>query len=129
MEGTYDVLLGRESIGKVSVERQGLYYRFSCRCQITGTVIYRVTVSCGGHHENLGILIPMGDSFGLTTKLAVKKLGKGSFQFRALPKHQKAEGKFIPVYPDEPFAYITRLQKAFMEVRNGQVGVVIPDQP
>ena len=57
--------------------------------------------------------------------MAVKKLGKGPFQFRALPKHQKSESKFIPVYPDEPFAYITRLQNAFLEIRNGQAGVVI----
>lgn len=127
MEGTYDIQLGSEVIGKAIVERQGLYYHFSCRCRITGAVIYRVTVSCGGHHENLGILVPMGDSFGLKTKLAVKKLGKGLLQFRALPKHQKAEGKFVPVYPDEPFAYLTRLQNAFLEVRNGRSGVVLPE--
>ena len=71
--------------------------------------------------------MPVGDVFGLTKKLPVKKLGAGAFQFRALPKHQKSEGKFVPVYPEEPFAYITRLQNAFLEVRNGQVGVVIGD--
>ncbi len=127
MDGTYDVFLGRESIGTVQVERQGLYYRFFCRCKLSGSVLCRVTVSCEGHHENLGILIPMGDSFGLTSKIAVKKLGKGIPNFQAIPKHRKEEGTvFVPVYPEEPFAYITRLQNAFMEVREGQIGVVIP---
>jgi hypothetical protein len=42
-----------------------------------------------------------------------------------MPKHQKSEGKFIPIYPEEPFAYISRLQNAFLEIRNGQAGVVI----
>ena len=125
MNGEYDILMGREPVGKVTVEQQGLYYHFCCRCNISGSVICRVTVSCNGHHEKLGVLIPEGDSFGLTTKMAVKKLGKGPFQFRAIPKHRKSEGKFIPVYPEEPFAYLTRLQNAFLEVRNGQVGVVI----
>lgn len=126
MEMTYDIYLGKQPVGEAVVEQQGLYYCFSCRCHLSGEVIYRVTVSCEGHHENLGTLVPMGDSFGLTTKLAVKKLGRGPFNFQALPKHQKAEGKkFIPVYPEEPFAYITRLQNAFLEVRNGQAGVVI----
>lgn len=125
MDGEFDILMGKEVIGKATVEQQGLYYRFSCRCNISGAVMCRITVSCNGHHENLGVLIPMGNGFGLNTKLAVKKLGKGPFQFRALPKHQKSEGEFIPVYPDEPFAYLTRLQNAFLEIRNGQVGVII----
>ena len=128
MDGTYDIYLGREVVGKAAVEQQGLYYRFCCQCNISGSVICRITVSCNGHHENLGVLIPMGSGFGLTTKMAMKKLGKGPFQFRALPKHQKSESKFIPVYPDEPFAYLTRLQNAFLEIRNGQPGVVIGEQ-
>ena len=125
MDGEYEIRMGKEVVGTATVEQQGLYYRFSCKCNISGSVICRVTVSCNGHHENLGVLIPSGSGFGLTTKVAVKKLGKGPFQFRAMPKHQKNEGRFIPIYPEEPFAYITRLQNAFLEVRNGQVGVVI----
>lgn len=125
MDGEYDILMGKEVVGTATVERQGLYYRFCCSCQISGAVICRVMVSCNGHHENLGVLVPMGDGFGLTTRLSVKKLDKGPFQFRAMPKHQKSEGKFIPVYPEEPFAYLTRLQNAFLEVQNGQVGIRI----
>ena len=127
MDGEYEIRMGKEVVGTATVEQQGLYYRFSCKCNISGSVICRVTVSCNGHHENLGVLIPMGSGFGLTTKVAVKKLGKGLFLFRATPKHQKNEGRFIPIYPEEPFAYITRLQNAFLEVRNGQAGVVIGD--
>lgn len=125
MDGEYDIRMGKEVVGTATVTQQGLYYRFVCKCNISGSVICRVTVSCNGHHENLGVLVPSGSGFGLTTKLAVKRLGKGPFQFRAMPKHQKSEGKFIPVYPEEPFAYITRLQNAFLEIRNGQAGVVI----
>jgi hypothetical protein len=125
MNGEYEIRLGKEVVGTATVEQQGLYYRFSCRCSISGSVICRVTVSCNGHHENLGVLVPMGNDFALTTKVAVKKLGKGPFQFRAMPKHQKSEGEFIPIYPEEPFAYISRLQNAFLEIRNGQAGVVI----
>jgi hypothetical protein len=125
MNGDYEIRMGKEVVGTATVEQQGLYYRFCCRCRLSGSVICRVTVSCNGHHENLGVLIPVGDGFGLSTKVAVKKLGKGPFQFRAMPKHQKSEGKFVPIYPEEPFAYISRLQNAFLEIRNGQAGVVI----
>lgn len=121
----YDIRLGRDVIGKAEVTRQGLYYLFSCRCKLESDTMYRVTVSCGGHHENLGVLVPMGTEFGLDTKLAVKRLGQGTLQFQALPKHQKSEGQFIIVRPEEPFAYITRLQDAFLKICDGQVGIVI----
>ena len=127
MDGCYDILLGNEPIGKVRVERQGLYYRFFCRCKLSGTVIYRLTVSCNGHHENLGIPVPEGDWFTLNAKLPVKRLGKGAPSFLALPKHRSGSGQFVPVYPEEPFAYLHRLQEAFMQVREGQAGVVLPE--
>lgn len=122
----YDIYLGRDVIGEANVMRQGLYYQFSCRCKLGHDVIYRLSVSCGGHHENLGVLVPMGDMFGLHTKLAVKRLGEGPLLFRVLPKHQTVAGQFIVIRPEEPFAYITRLQEAFLECRNGQVGVMLP---
>lgn len=125
MEGTYDILLGDTPVGTVDVIRQGLYYRFDCRCKLSGTVICRVSVECGGRHENLGILVPSGDRFCLSTKMAVKRLGKGIPRFTALPRHRDRELEFIPVYPEEPFAYLARLQDAFVQVRDGQVGVAI----
>ena len=125
MVGSYDIYLGKEIIGQAQVKRQGLYYLFSCKCELSGDVIYRISVSCNGHHENLGILIPDGAQFSLFTKLAAKRLGEGLFQFRALPKHQKCERVFVPVYPEEPFAYLTRLQNALLELRDDQVGVLL----
>lgn len=129
MVGTYDIFLGKEIIGQAKVTRQGLYYHFSCKCELSGDVLYRISVSCNAHHENLGVLIPMDGCFGLKTKLSVRRLGEGLFRFQALPKHQKCEGKFVPVFPDEPFAYLKRLQNAYLEIRNGQAGVVLADQP
>ena len=125
MEGTYEIYLGDKPIGKAVVQRQGLYYRFDCRCCLEHDRMYRLSVECDGHHENLGILMPAGGDHRLTKKLAVKRLGKGYLTFRASPKHPASTARFIPVYPEEPFAYITRLQEAFLEVRSGQVGVVI----
>lgn len=125
MEGTYDILMGKEPVGQARVTRQGLYYRFDCRCRLSGEVICRVTVCVGGHHENLGILVPNGDAFTLCKKLPVKGLGTGFPEFRALPRHHKTQGTFVAVYPEEPFQYLTRLQNAYLEVRNAQQGIVL----
>ncbi|MGN0999165.1 MAG: hypothetical protein ACI4PO_06395 [Faecousia sp.] len=126
MTGTYDILLGGKPVGQASVTEQGLYYRFDCRCRITGEVMYKLTVTCGGKTEDLGLLVPEGKDFVLKCRLPEKRLGQGKPEFRAIPRHGRMEGTFIPVYPDEPFSYISRLHSAFLENRGGQMGVVLP---
>lgn len=125
MEGNYEVFFGKDKAGKVQVLRQGLYYRFICRCRLTGDVVCRLTVKCGDKQENLGVVVPMGDGFGLDKKIPVKHIGEGEMEFFLAPRHDQVMGKFVPIYPEEPFAYIERLKDAFLARQNGQAGAVI----
>ena len=124
MVGTYEIKQGTRCIGNVSVEKQGLYYRFSCRCNLTGEVMHHLLVTSGGKSEDLGICVPVDGQFGVEKRIPCKRFGGGEPEFQLLPKHQKMQGKFVPVYPEEPFSYMTRLKDAFMEIRDGQVGLV-----
>lgn len=126
MEGTYGVYFGSEPVGKVQVLRQGLYYSFHCRCRLTGSVMCRLEAACGDKRESLGVLVPMDGGFGLNTRLPVKRLGEGEFRFRILPRHDKPAEQFVPIYPEEPFAYIERLKDGFLARRDGQVGAILP---
>ena len=125
MEGNYEVCFGKDPVGKVQVLRQGLYYRFICRCKLSGDVVCRLAVRCGEKQENLGVVVPIGDGFGLDKKVPVKHLGEGQMEFFLAPRHDQVMGKFIPIRPEEPFAYIARLKDAFLARQNGQAGVVI----
>lgn len=128
LERSYSVYFGKESAGRVQVQRQGLYYRFVCRCRLTGDIICRLHVTCGSKGENLGIVVPMDGGFGLDTRIPVKRLGEGEMEFRLLPKHEAYEAKkeiFIPIYPEEPFAYIERLKEAYLVKRDGQTGLLL----
>ena len=125
MERNYGVYFGSQLAGKVQVLRQGLYYRFICRCQVTGDVVCRLSVTCGNKRESLGVVVPMDGGFGLDTKVAVKRLGEGEMTFVLLPKHEVLTGKFVPIYPEEPFSYIARLKDAYLARKDGQIGVVI----
>ena len=127
MEGMYPVRFGQSDVGKVQVQRQGLYYRFFCRCRITGDVVCRLTVRCGDRQENLGIVVPTEDGFGLDTKVSAKRVGEGDMEFFLMPRHENAVGTFVPLSPEEPFAYIARLKDAYFERRYGQAGVVLQD--
>ena len=127
MDTYYPVNLNGKPAGKTTVRRQGLYYIFFCRCQITGNTIYRLIVSDGKNKENLGILVPQEGSFMLTAKLPVKRLGKGELSFYLQPKQSEVNEFFIPISPEEPFTYIARLKESFLTQRNQQMGICIPD--
>ena len=124
----YDILLGGQSVGKVAVTKEGLYYHFDCRCNFTGEVMYRIAVQVGGKEEFLGIPAPESGKFVLRKKIAVKTFPEGEFSFRAVPKRQKMDDLFVPISPEEPFAYLRRLQESFLQVREGQVGIIIPPE-
>jgi hypothetical protein len=87
--------------------------------------VYRLILSSGDQQENLGILIPEGESFVLTRSVPVKQFRKGEWFFRIVPKEHTVTGTFVPISPDEPFAYINRLQEAFLVHHNGQPGIEI----
>lgn len=119
--------MGKQLMGKVQVLRQGLYYRFICRCKLTGDVVCRLMVACGGKQESLGVVVPMDGGFGLDMHLPAKRLGEGKPEFYLLPKHDVPTGKFVPIYPEEPFAYIERLKESFLVRKGEQVGVVVEE--
>ena len=129
LNGIYDIYQGSNKIGKVEVRQEGLYYRFLCCCDLTGEVMYRICVTCGGKSENLGIPVPEGDCFRLSAKLPVSRFAKDTPEFRAIPRHpENPSGLWTPISPEVPFDYIQRLQNAVLERRGGQLGILISDK-
>ena len=67
--------------------------------------------------------------FPLNRFTAGKSMLNGAGQIRAVSRlaaiAAEEQGKFIPIYPEEPFAYITRLKTAFLVRQNGQVGMIV----
>lgn len=125
MTGRYEILRGSESIGLAEVTREGLYYRFRCRCKLTGAVIYKITVQMGSNLRDLGVLVPENDIFALETRVPAKYFGTGDPRFFAVPHNKSPAAEFIPISPDEPFVYLARLRKAYMAKQNGITGIVL----
>jgi hypothetical protein len=125
MEGTYEITMGSQRIGHITVTRQGLYYRFSCRCRLASDGMCRVMAAAGGKEESLGILVPVDGGFGLDTKVAAKRFLPGKPQFRIVPDKVQRKDVFVPVYPEEPFSYLEKLKDAYLARQNGQIGVMI----
>ena len=121
----YEICMGKERVGQARVRQEGLYYCFQCRCELESGMICRVVVSCGGHHENLGILVPEGRWYQLTKRMPIKCIGNGRLEFQVVPRCSKRQETFLCVYPEEPFRYIRKLQEAYLERRDGQLGIVL----
>lgn len=123
----YEVTLDGRPAGKAQVTRQGLYYHVVCRCAVSGEEMYRLEAGCGEKRLDLGILIPKNRSFGLDMRFPVSKLGEGELTFRLRGKDEPKEGRrFVPVKPEEPFAYLASLKDSFLEIRNAEIGVSLP---
>ena len=123
MEGFFEVYLHGQPVGKAEVRREGLYYRFRCRCRLSSQSVCHLEAN----EVSLGILVPMGDGFGLDTKLPVKRFRDETWDFQIMPNRPVLEGRFIPIKPEEPFAYLERLKSAYLARRDGQVGIVIKE--
>ena len=116
--------MGDRSLGKAQVERKGLYYHIYVQCDLDGVLMYKVLLRCGNKEENLGILVPQDGGFGLRTRIPIKRIGEGILNFSVRPRHQKVGEHFIPLSPEEPFRYISRLKHAYLVRKNGVSGIV-----
>ena len=127
MDGCYEVRFGNQTMGTAEIRRQGLYYRISCICRLSGDVVCRLRVTCGNTYQDLGILVPVDGGFGLVTRIPAKRLGAGMPEFTLIPKQAAVSSLFVPVYPEEPFAYIGKLKDAFLVRKGEQLGICIKE--
>jgi len=123
LKAFYSVTANGKHCGKAEVKQNGLYYSISCRCRPETDGIWRLIVSGEQNEVNLGILVPADGSFVLRTNIPVKRLGKGTMQFRLAEKKSSTSGSFVPISPEEPFAYLTRLKDSFLVNKEGQLGI------
>ena len=121
----YEVFQNGEVVGTVEAMREGLYFRFVCRCRPTERDMIRLWMICGEKETDLGLCVPMDGGFGTEKRIPAKQCGDGELRFCLRHKDDTRRGKFIPLSPEEPFQYIHRLETAFLERRGLKVGIVL----
>ena len=123
MVGTYEVISRGRAVGSVTVSRQGLYYHLSCRCRISGEIMYRLIMELEGTSRDLGILVPTDGLFELNTRIKINSQGEGLPRFFLKTKRETPEGTFVRLCPEEPFSYLTKLESAYLVRKNGTMMV------
>ncbi len=117
----YKIMLNGEQVGHAQVEREGLYYRFNCTCALKDNKLYRIVVGDGKTKIKLGVCVPDGQSFVLSTKIPVKYLQGNSFCFLM----EAVCGNAIAVSTGQPFFYLDKLQTARLQIADGQPSIII----
>lgn len=127
MEGTWDVFCNGERAGTCTVEAQGLYSRFRCRCVLPDGQIRCLVMRIGTFEQNLGVLAPAeGETFSVETRLASARIPAGEPAFGVRLRREKLAGQYTPVCPEEPYAYLARLGEAYLVRRDGKPGLMLP---
>lgn len=116
MRCNFDVTYAGQTVGRVELEREGLYVRLWCRCRVQDNEIHRLYA--GG--ERIGVLIPENGELVLETKVAAKRLKEGcSFSLEDNGK------RFIPIHPGEAFGYLGKLRLSKLSFREGEPGIFL----
>ena len=128
MELCFDVKRAEMVIGKVRVEKQGLYCKIKCKCVLDTSEVCKLHLSCFGADRNLGVLIPDGAYYVLETSIASKYVDLENPVFSITGLQTKNNGVFLPIDKNTPFPYIHRLESAKFLIQDGRAGVWLPDE-
>lgn len=96
MEGQYEIYRDGVCVGQAQMYRQGLYCCFSCRCRLNGQERIHLKVQCGQTVTDLGLCVPMGEDFGVETRIPAKRLGAGIPEFFLGDRKKETERKAVP---------------------------------
>ena len=119
---TYPIMLEDKQVGEATVVRQGLFYRFSCRCRVPEALGMRLVVQ-GDKEADLGLCVPGEDGPGLNTGIAVKRVGEGKLVF--FLKRENTGGEFVPVFPGLPFDRLDQILNSVLAVRGESIGLIL----
>ena len=119
-----------QECGRAEIQKQGLYYVFTCRCRQVSDAVTRAVLLCSGKSVPLGVLIPEQGKLCLKKRLSQSQIGSGAFETITLsgPEGEwqpwegmvfdravsgavsKVEGAYrkvaIPFSPEEPYPYL-----------------------
>ena len=123
--GTYSVKLGNTTVGTATVEKQGLYYRFTCHCDFSDKDIYTISVQSGAHCESLGVCMPEGKHYRLEKKIPAKYLPQKELHFFASRKSTETASQFILLENGAQFQHISKLTDARFQQLDGKYGVIL----
>ena len=127
MKHCFEVCLQRNQVGTVTVEKSGLYYLLSCRCNIPCDRFYRLIAYSGERRLSLGFCVPECGKSVLRCRLPIKQIDFDHLRF-ALEEGNVSQ-LFVPICADKPFPHLDRLPEGKLAEQDGVMGVLFTELP
>lgn len=127
MVNSYDVFWEGKAVGTASFEKEGLYWKIRCCCDIPDDVPYQVTLKAG-EEIDMGLLVREENGYCLTKRIAMKRIGDMQPSLMASPRRAKALEAFQPIISDEPFSYIEKIKNTKLETKDETVGIMVAQE-
>ena len=128
MMGTYEVYLDGQQVGSASCDKEGLYYRIICSCDLPTNGRYRLRVKGELGTESIGILIPSAGKQRLRRRVALKRIGEGKLEFLIEQENADQHDHVIPVSEGEPFDFLQDIPSAKLVYRDEKPCLFIPEK-
>ena len=113
MEQIVNVIFQQRCVGTAKIRKLGLYYEFICTCALPKEGIYRLWAKGDTDAVNLGICVPMDESYGIVTRVPIRKLGEGPISIELYEKSDNPESH-QDTSADEPLLRLQDLDKAYL---------------
>ena len=103
--------------GNATIERQGLYTKISCSCRSPE----RILLKWSGGKRDLGVCVPMGEGYGIQTRIPTKHLGFEDLHFLTQegPPRSPAPTSYL-IAEDVPFTQLKFLRMGTLVYRAGR---------
>lgn len=118
-----NIYLHGSVIGKVTVEKEGLYYNFNCVCDLPVKEIFRIHAVTPFERINLGVCIPEKGCLRVMSRVPVSRIGDNLPKFCAVPKNEETSD-FYELIPNQPFENLNCLRECSYVSVNGRRGIV-----
>lgn len=123
----FSIYFGEKICGRARLEKEGLYYRITCKCEIPTDALCRMQMKTRGECIDLGTCIKKGSSYMINTKIPCKRIDPEDVQITMLTNAPHTTGNFIPVSSKLPFPYLHKLERGRMAFVGEQVGMLFTD--
>ena len=120
----FPIYYGNRELGKATLDKQGLYYRILCKCNIPTDALCTIHLQTNEKDINLGTCIRVGNQYIIDTKIPIKHVQNNDLKFCILPKNAESSSEFIPIEENSPFPNLQRLDKGRMRRQDGRAGIV-----
>lgn len=120
----YPIFFSEQQIGHAQIEKQGMFYKIRCFCNINNSQTNRIYIVCGSIKIDLGVCIPMEKGIGLTARMPSDQINIDSASFIMINTSQSKDELF-PVKEGVAFDQIHQLHRGRFKLINNEAYISI----